>query len=82
MTVFDALAKELQALPEALRGSSLAAVAKECAQAIDDKPGARDLAALLKEYRAILGELRERSREAPSDSDPIKQSQERGPAPL
>ncbi len=82
MTVLQALAAELSTLPDALRRSSLAEAARVCAQAIDEQPGARDLAALLKEYRAILAELRERSREAPGDSDPSKQSQERGPAPL
>jgi hypothetical protein len=82
MSVSDALRDELDALPQALQGSSLAEAARVCACAIDEEPGARDLASLLKEFRAILAELRERSREAPADDDPIQQSQNRGPAPI
>jgi len=82
MSVLDALEQELRALPPALQESSLAEAARLAAEELDTRPGTRDLAALLKEYRAILGELRERSREAPSESDPIQQSQERGPAPI
>jgi len=82
MTVQRALEKALQEFPAPLRTSPLAEAARICACAIDEDPGARDLASLLKEFRAILTELRDLSRETPADGDPIKQSQERGPAPI
>ncbi len=82
MSVQDSLARELEALPDALSRSSLAEAARICASTIDDEPGARDLASLLKEFRAILAELRDLSRETPASNDPIQASQERGPAPI
>ncbi len=82
MTVQQALEKDLGTLPVALRASPLAEMARALAFAMDEEPGARDLASLNKELRATLAELRERSRETAKDDDPIQLSQERGPAPI
>lgn len=71
MSVAQALERDLEAMPEAVRDSTLAAVARELASVLDAEPGARDAAAVAKELRAAMAELTAMANAAPKESDPI-----------
>lgn len=71
MAVSDALQAELDGMPEAVRNSTLAAGARVAALILDEEPGARDAASLLKELRATMAELKIMAEQAPEESDPI-----------
>ncbi len=77
MTVCDALADELAAMPEDVQRSTLAAVARELAAVLDGGPGARDAASVAKEMRAALAELKAMAEQAPEESDPIDELERR-----
>ena len=82
MSVHAQLEHDLRKLPEKVRASTLAEVARSLASEMDDGPGARDLASLAKELRATLVELEARANQVPSEVDPIDASESRGPAPI
>jgi len=69
--VSEALDDDLEGMPEAVRNSTLAAGARVAAKILDDEPGARDAASLLKELRGTMAELRAMADAAPEESDPI-----------
>lgn len=82
MSVRDALDEELEAMPKAICDSTLAQGARALADSMDDSTSLRDLAAAQKELRATMETLEARANQAPSEEDPIEQSQDRGPAPI
>jgi hypothetical protein len=79
MSVGDSLATELEKLPAVVRESSLAEAAKALAETIDGAPGARDLAAAVKEFRATMADLKVMAGQAPEERDPIDQLEQSGP---
>ena len=82
MSVRDALDEELEAMPATIRESALAEGARALADSMDASLSLRDLAAAQKELRATMETLEARANQAPSEEDPIEQSQDRGPAPI
>lgn len=71
MGVSAALSRDLDGMPEQVRSSTLAAVARQLAEVLDGEPGARDAASVAKELRAAMAELKVMSQAAPKESDPI-----------
>lgn len=71
MTVSDALRADLAGMPEAVRNSTLAAVATELASVLDGMPGARDAASVAKELRATMEALKTLADAAPAEEDPV-----------
>lgn len=67
----DALRADLDGMPEAVRISTLAAVARELASVLDGMPGARDAASVAKELRATLVELKALAAAVPVEEDPV-----------
>ncbi len=67
----ESLRADLDGMPKAVRESTLAAGARVAAAILDDEPGARDAAALLKELRATMAELKIMADAAPVEADPI-----------
>jgi len=51
--------------------STIAAGAQVAASILDEQPGARDAASLLKELRAAMADLQAMADKAPEESDPI-----------
>jgi hypothetical protein len=58
MTVSEAASAEIAAYPPALRSSALAAAVQDLARRLDDGPGDRDAAGLVRELRLALQDLR------------------------
>lgn len=78
MTVGRSLEKELELLPLELRDSSLAELARTLAGKLDDiELPARETAAISKEFRGTLAELREIADQKPADADPIDEIKRR-----
>ncbi|GGN40496.1 hypothetical protein FHR83_007025 [Actinoplanes campanulatus] len=71
MSVRDALEADLEQMPAAVQSSTLAAVARNLADVLDEGCGARDSAAVAKEMRAALTDLRAMADAAPEEADPI-----------
>jgi hypothetical protein len=71
MSVRDALEADLELMPEAVRSSTLAEVARTLAGVLDSMPGARDAASVAKEMRAALADLRTMADTVPEEADPI-----------
>lgn len=71
MSVVRALQSEIEAMPRAVRESTVAAGALVAAQILDGRPGTRDTASLLKELRAAVAELRDLAAAVPEEADPI-----------
>lgn len=70
MAVYDGVFADIQALPAALRSTGLSAQALVLAERLDEA-GARDSAAIARELRATLAELRDLSKAAPREVDPL-----------
>jgi hypothetical protein len=71
MSVRTALDADLEQMPRRVQESTLAAVARELADVLDGKPGARDAASVAKEMRAALTDLRTMADMVPEEADPI-----------
>lgn len=78
MSVRDALEADLGEMPPAVRDSALAAVARNLADTLDAGCGARDCAAVAKEIRVALAELRTMADRVPGEADPIDELSRRG----
>lgn len=68
--VLAALEVDLRAMPQRVRESTLAAVARSLAEQLDEGIGARDAASVAKEIRACVADLRVMADMVPEEADP------------
>ncbi|GIE46194.1 hypothetical protein [Actinoplanes lobatus] len=78
MSVRTALEDDLEQMPERVKDSTLAAVARRLADVLDSGCGARDAASVAKEMRAALADLRSMADAVPEEADPIDAILRRG----